>query len=219
MLSVVVPADPGTIEIRRSLQFMEQVDNLEIICVGLKEARSRAERLNIGFHRAVGKVILFHHPRSVVDPEGIRTLIDHSLNSTNTPFWGGFTHRFDTSHPVLSFTSWYSNKIRFRRGILYLDHGIFFHRNLWIKDIPPVEIFEDTLLSHEFRKICKPIILPHWSTTSAIRFQKNGVLKQALVNQVLKIGFHLNISNSIMNRFYEKGLDLNSSERNKHDGL
>ena len=210
MLSVVVPSEPNSNEVKKSLLSMEGVSDLEVITVGLSQGSSRAERLNIGFHRTKGQVILFHHPRSYMEPSGISFLVRRSLDNQRKPFWGGITHQFDIDHPLLSFTSWYSNRIRAKRGIVYLDHGIFFDRRLWTSDLPKVDIFEDTLLSYEFRKNSKPEILPYTSTTSAIRFQKNGILKQAFVNQAIKVGFHLRVSHAFMNRFYERGLDLNS---------
>lgn len=218
MLSVVVPSEPLSHEVKESLLSMEGMNDLEIIIVGLSQGASRSERLNIGFHRAKGSVILFHHPRSFMDPSGIGLLIERSLDHQRKPFWGGFTHQFAVDHPLLIFTSWYSNRIRSKRGIIYLDHGIFFDRRLWTRDLPKVDIFEDTLLSYEFRKSCGPEILHHTSTTSAIRFQKNGIFKQALVNQAIKIGFHLRISHAFMNRCYERGLDLNSKYSTNESG-
>jgi len=212
MLSVVIPTDRQTecSVLEKTLSSISQMKNLEIICVDKKEARSRAERLNVGFHRSQGEVILFHHPRSFVDPVGIQVLIVMSHDTNRNVFWGGFTHQFDINHPLLNFTSWYSNNIRAaKRGIFYLDHCIFFDRRLWKKDLPKVEIFEDSLLSYEFRKILKPMLLAHLSTTSSIRFQKNGVLKQALLNQALKVAFHLKVSHTLMNKLYERGLGLN----------
>lgn len=213
MLSVIIPTDRQTecSFFDKTLASLSQEKNIEIICIDKKEAHSRAERLNIGFHRSKGEVILFHHPRSYIDTRGIKFLIDMSLDPDRKMVWGGFTHLFDVDHPLLRFTSWYSNNFRgATRGILYLDHCIFFDRRLWKKDIPKVDIFEDTLLSYEFRKTTKPTILPHKSTTSAIRFQKNGIIHHSLFNQLLKVGFYLNIPHSLMNKLYERGLSLNS---------
>jgi len=41
------------------------------------------------------------------------------------------------------------------------------------------------------RKISKPIILKDKIITSARRFQKRGIWKQAVLNQYLKISFYL----------------------------
>jgi hypothetical protein len=210
MLSVVVPAEPKSENVKESLLLLKSIPGVEVVVVGTDEGFSRAERMNIGFHRSKGQIVLFHHPRSCMELSGIKYLAAQSLDNRCDPFWGGFTHEFDLSHPILRFTSWYSNKLRAKRGVVYLDHGIFLNRQMWKNDLPKVDIFEDTLLSYQLLRVSKPTILPYRSTTSAIRFQENGMLKQALVNQVVKIGFHLKFSHSLMNRFYEKGMELNS---------
>ncbi len=216
MLSVVIPANDFETNsfLKRTLESLQTFKDLEIVCVDLSEAKSRGERLNIGFHRTSGSVILFHHPRSFVEPEGIQHLINLSNKHGRKKIWGGFTHTFDKAHRLLRFTSWYSNEVRGKRkGVLYLDHCIYFDRELWLNDIPHVEIFEDTLLSYHLLKNSKPVILPFTSQTSAVRFEKNGVWHQSLMNQVLKLGFFLKVPHQVMNRIYEKGLGLNNSKK------
>ena len=56
----------------------------------------------------------------------------------------------------------------------------------------------------------KAQLLPFISTTSAIRFTKNGLWTQALMNQILKLGFHIGVPHDTMNKIYERGLNLNS---------
>lgn len=172
---------------------------------------SRAARLKMGIEKSSGKLTLLHHPRSLITVDAISSL--HSWAKDKQGFWGGFTHRFDTRHPLLKFTSWYSNVIRCdRKSILYLDHCIFFDQEL--NDlavlVPDMEIFEDTELSKILSRHSSPVRLPQYSTTSAIRFEQNGMYSQALINQFLKIGYLLKVSHKTMNRFYEKGLGLNS---------
>lgn len=187
------------------------MEGVEVICVAKSEAPSRAERLNIGYHRAQGEIILFHHPRSFVDPNGIRILVEISQRPNRELQWGGFTHKFDMHHGLLKFTSWYSNRVRARlRGILYLDHCIFFDRRLWQGDLPNVDIFEDTLLSYIFRKVTMPTVLPFASTTSSIRFQRNGFYFQAALNQLLKLAFYARVPHRQLSRIYEGNLELNS---------
>ncbi len=216
MLSIVIPtADEVTNTFFQSyLLQLKALPNVEVICVDKSLAFSRAERLNIGFNRSLGDLILFHHPRSVVDLNGIQFLAAQE----NRKIWGGFTHRFDLEHPILNFTSWYSNYFRGRiRSIFYLDHCIFFHRSFF-KELPAVEIFEDTLLSLQLKKIQRPVLLKFKSTTSSIRFVKNGIYRQVLRNQVSKIAFKLNISHSTINKFYEKNLNLNNDEPPRRPG-
>ncbi len=192
----------------------ESTDDTETLCLDndvifiKTNLNSRARRLKLGLNYASAPMILFHHPRSTIEPSGIEKL--KKLHLSN--IWGGFTHQFDHDSLVLKFTSWYSNRVRgYIRGILYLDHCIFSSRNLLNNiNFPEVDIFEDTILSNELRAITPPIILPFQSLTSSIRFTKNGQFKQALLNQVMKICFYLNIDHKLMNKIYEFGINLNS---------
>ncbi|MDX1958534.1 MAG: hypothetical protein SFU98_08175 [Leptospiraceae bacterium] len=218
MLSIIIPTDSNEPNsyFHKTLESFSLKDDLEIIFISKSEANTRAERLNLGFHCAKGKIILFHHPRSFIEKEGINYLIELSKTQNKENIWGGFTHKFDQDHYLLRFTSWYSNTIRARlKGILYLDHCIFFDRSLWKRDLPNIEIFEDTILSNYLRETCTPIILPYISETSSIRFQKNGIWKQSILNQILKIGYYTKFNPSIMNRIYEKNLGLNNDYKAK----
>lgn len=173
------------------------------------ELNSRAARLNIGINAATGSMILLHHPRSILEIAGISYLKENHENL----FWGGFTHEFDNDSSFFKFTSWYSNKIRGKLSqVFYLDHCIFAKASLLkeIGPIPEVDIFEDTLLSYKLRKIYKPILLPFKSQTSAIRFNTNGIFKQVILNQILKIRFYLKANHRDMNKSYEKKTALNS---------
>lgn len=169
---------------------------------------SRAERLNYGIEKARGNMILLHHPRSILDVGGLNDLIEHP-----ELFWGGFRHKFDYQHPLLQFTSWYSNEVRFSRsGIVYLDHCIFARKRILeaIGGVPEIAIFEDTELSKRLlSRFGHPVMIPYYSTTSSIRFRKNGFWRQSLMNQLLKVGYHLGLNLDKMNTWYEKKLRLN----------
>lgn len=202
MVSVIFPDSP-----QPWVEVLQEIPDVEVIFVNKSEAHNRAERLNLGVQRAQGQMILLHHPRSRVDPSAIAYLVKNQ----DQKIWGGLTHQFDNPHSLLKFTSWYSNHVRakfFR--ILYLDHCVFFHRSLWRSPIPDVPIFEDTLLSYQLRSFGPPRILPFVAMTSAVRFEERGVVRQTLVNQVLKLGFHLGVSTEKLNNWYERTLKLNS---------
>lgn len=202
MLSVVFP-DARVPDV----EALAKAGNVEVIFIDKNQAETRAGRLNLGFEKAQGSMILFHHPRSRLTSEGVMALFERR----HEKIWGGFTHGFDRRHPLLTYTSWYSNRVRPRiSGILYLDHCIFFHRDLWTEKIPEVPIFEDTLLSYNLRRHGPPVVLPFSAMTSAVRYDRNGIVKQAVMNQILKIGFHLGWSAESMNRWYERRVRLNS---------
>lgn len=169
---------------------------------------SRAKRYNIGIQNASGDMILLHHPRSLLSKKAIKHLLKHQQSLD----WGAFTHKFDFFHPLLSMTSWYSNFIRGDlRHIYYLDHCIFAKKNLLesVGLIDEVDIFEDTLICKKLKKLCRPKRLKYNSITSSIRFRKNGILKQVLINQKMKLLYFMNKNHKELNKEYDN-LNLNS---------
>lgn len=202
----------GTLDLVKTAQIKNP--NIQVIET---ELNSRAARLNLGIKTARFKMILLNHPRSVIEEAGLNYLLENAKDLS----WGGFTHSFDKQHPLLDFTSWYSNNIRAdKRSIFYLDHCIFAKKDLLdsVGLIPEIDIFEDTEISLKLRNLLPGVRLPFRAKTSAIRFQKNGLIKQALLNQYLKISYYLKRDHKKMNSNYEKGLDLNSEYKRNSDG-
>lgn len=176
---------------------------------------SRAGRLNEGIRQATAEMILLHHPRSILSP----STVDYLNKNRKTFGWGAFTHQFDDKHPLLSFTSWYSNKIRGDKShIFYLDHCLFAQKKMLFKVgmFPEIDIFEDTEICLRLKKISKPTRLPFTSTTSAIRFKTHGYFKQAVKNQILKWGYYFKVPHQKMNKFYEKKVVLNTEYHSDH---
>ncbi|MCR9204458.1 MAG: glycosyltransferase, partial [Halobacteriovoraceae bacterium] len=171
---------------------------------------TRSGRLKEGLKHSKGEMVLFHHPRSFISNEGWEELQDVVGNVC----WGGFTHKFDIKGPLFKFTSWYSNQVRLKiKGVVYLDHCLFFHQSLLNpEEIMDVPIFEDTLISYKLREKRSPLLLKGTSTTSSIRFKKNGFLNQVLKNQKAKVQFHWKKNFRSINKDYELGLNLNNNE-------
>lgn len=205
MLSIIIPVDIDTnTYYQESLRNFQNRNDVEIIIVNKEEAFTRAERLNLGFHRSHGEMILLHHPRSKLANEAIEFLILESKKRESSIVWGGFFHKFDVHHFCLHLVSWYSNFIRFKlKGIVYLDHCIFFSRQIWERDLPIQYLFEDTELSYQFRRVKQPILLPYPSITSAHRYLKNGIFKQILLNLFLKIGYFFKLPSSFLFYLYQ----------------
>ncbi|MEP1385659.1 MAG: glycosyltransferase [Paraglaciecola sp.] len=230
MLTIIIPTlnESKSGYLQKLLDTYRPTAEIEIVCVDggsldntlelIKEAgvrlietglASRAARLNVGIQEAKYEMVLLNHPRSLVEIAGIKALITANMHLS----WGAFTHKFDNSHPLLRFTSWYSNYMRGdKRGIYYLDHCIFANKQLLLEVglLPDIDIFEDTALCLRLNKKAKGTRLPYISETSAIRFETTGVYSQAIKNQYLKWLYYFNRSDKKMNSMYEKGLELNT---------
>lgn len=230
-VSIIVPIKDGVLcqEVLRTLNELESDQRIspqsyEVIIVNtltpchsnIKDKynviedtdNSRAHRINIGAEKSSGETLLLLHPRSYLSSCAI-----HYLINENSHCWGGFTHSFNISNPFYKLTSWYSNNIRAKiREIFYLDHCIFIDRALFFQvgAIPQIDIFEDTALSEKLRKVTAGTLLPFISMTSTIRFETNGKIKQAILNQILKLAYLSGVNHKRMNKIYEIGLNLNS---------
>lgn len=206
-IEVIVGISPGRDETLERLK-KDSVKFIELT------SPKRADRYNaaLKYSDALdGDWIILHHPRSLLQIEAFLALekLPHPIQ------WGAFTHEFDFDHPLLKFTSWWSNSVRGDiKKIFYLDHCLFVRKGLMnkIKGIPSVEIFEDTILSQLLLNHAQPLRLPWKGRTSAIRFLKNGLWRQAILNQILKIQFYSGAKDEGMNTRYEKGISLNKPE-------
>ncbi|MBD2187464.1 glycosyltransferase [Pseudanabaena mucicola] len=174
------------------------------------QSKNRAQRLNDGIAASTGDVILLHHPATLLPEQIAIALIEQSLS--NGSAWGAFQHSFDWEHFLLHFTSWYSDNIRVKnKGIVYLDHCPFITRQLLEKigNVPDLDIFEDTVLSERLSKFAKPALVQGKVITSARRFRQRGIYCHAMLNQLLKICYHLNIDPRWLNRLYEQKASIN----------
>lgn len=202
LIAVVSPSRDDT------LATLQQAPGWRVIA---SNAPNRAQRLCEGIAASRGEVVLLHHPATLL-PETIALQQIAAAIADPEVIWGGFHHSFDWDHPLLRFTSWYSNQVRSRQSrILYLDHCIFARRAILetIGGVPVMDIFEDTALSERLRAFAPPRLLPGTVTTSARRFRQRGVYRQALLNQQLKLMYHLGVAPTAMNRRYERDSQIN----------
>jgi glycosyltransferase involved in cell wall biosynthesis len=209
IIFAITPGSDRTEEtIHDACSQLEQTSTVKVLQTN---AKNRAQRLNCGIAVSTGEIVLLHHPATLLPEVHALKAIAIAIGSNN--LWGGFQHSFDMEHWLLDFTSWYSNYIRAkRRGIVYLDHCVFCDRHLLerIGLVPDMDIFEDTELSKRLCKFGRPAIVSSRVTTSARRFRQRGVYQQALLNQMLKAGYHLGLDPQAMNKLYEQKVAINS---------
>jgi glycosyltransferase involved in cell wall biosynthesis len=207
IIAVVSPSDDGT-----EIVLDEYASRFPEVQVVRSLAKNRAQRLNDGIIASRGEIILLHHPATLLPEVIALDLIKKALDSGLDSAWGAFQHSFDFDHWLLQFTSWYSDNVRVKqKGIAYLDHCPFIDRQVLaqIGNIPDLDIFEDTVLSDRLRKFSRPVLAQGTIITSARRFRQRGIYRHAMLNQVLKICYLLNIDPRSLNRLYERKSSIN----------
>jgi glycosyltransferase involved in cell wall biosynthesis len=205
IIAVVSGSDDGT-----DIVLEEYAARYAEIQVVRSLATNRAQRLNDGIAVSTGDIILLHHPATLLPERIALQLINQALASGCE--WGAFQHKFDFPHWLLYFTSWYSDNVRVKhKGIVYFDHCPFIDRHVLaqIGNVPDLDIFEDTVLSDRLRQFSKPMLAEGQVITSARRFRQRGIYRHAMLNQLLKICYLLNIDPKHLNRWYEQKASIN----------
>jgi len=146
----------------------------------LEGPRGRGTQLNRGAEAADGSFLLFLHADTVLPPNGLslirRALSRHSVSA------GTFQLRFDAPSPLLRFYAWCTTWPWIR--LCFGDRGLFTTRAAFeaVGGYPEWPLFEDLELAHRLYDHGGFRFLDAAVTTSARRFERNGVLRQQLRN-------------------------------------
>ncbi|MCF7991109.1 MAG: glycosyltransferase family 2 protein [Thiohalocapsa sp.] len=140
----------------------------------------RGPQCNAGAAAAAGELLLFLHDdtRLPIDARALicRTFRDPAIGAAT------FRLRFDTDHPLLRLYGYFS---RFESVLTtFGDQGIVVRRHVLqaLGGFPDWPLFEDVELTRRLRRHTKLVKLPAAVTTSAVRFRRNGMLRQQLLN-------------------------------------
>jgi rSAM/selenodomain-associated transferase 2 len=151
--------------------------------------------MNAGAH-AGGAILLFLHADSVPPPQA-DTLIVDGLNRTRRS-WGRFDVRIAGPHPLLRVVERAMNLRSRWTGIATGDQGIFVTRSLYTAagGYPEIPLMEDVALAKRLKRFGAPLNLKHRITTSARRWEKNGVLRTILLMWRLRLAYWLGATRS-----------------------
>lgn len=223
IISIIIPVVNEALNIDKYLSKFSNLLNTEIIFVdggsedntveliekkGFNVIKSpvkmRSFQMNLGAKNAQGDTLLFLHGDSILPPHYL-TSIKNILAEKNT-IAGAFCLKIDSEKKVFRFIELMVNWRSHILELPYGDQGIFIKKAVFqeISGFKEMPIMEDFELVKRLQKLGKIRIASETIITSARRWQKLGIVKTTLINQLMIIGYYLNINPQKLANFYRR---------------
>jgi len=163
----------------------------------IKEKSWRSTLMNAGAARATGDTLLFLHADTILPKKSLKKIPKKTQAAA-------FFIMFDYDHWFLKTAAWYANNIRLRRGIAFGDHGLLITKDLFdnVRGYPNISIFEDLELCKRIKKHTALFLLKEPVITSSRRYLTTGLLKQFLINQLVKTFHFLHVNHLAVRNIY-----------------
>jgi rSAM/selenodomain-associated transferase 2 len=164
----------------------------------------RALQMNVGANAASGDLFLFLHADSILPTTALTELSELANGSHNV--WGRFDVRFDTtSFPykcIATLMNWRSRIT----GVATGDQAIFISRTLFNDGggFPNIALMEDIAMSTQLRGDQDPICLRSKVTTSARRWQTQGLVRTIVTMWCLRLAFFFGVSPVRLREIYDR---------------
>lgn len=170
----------------------------------ISAAAGRASQMNAGAAVATGDILLFLHADTHL-PTSFDTLVRQALQNAGTVA-GAFEWRIDAQLRGLRLVEKLVNMRSHFLSMPYGDQAIFlkaatFHDLGGFPDLPIMEDFE---LMLGLRRQGRITIVPAPVVTSGRRWQKLGVMKTTLINQLIIAGYFLGVPPTQLVRWYRR---------------
>lgn len=210
-ISIIIPVLNEAISLGRVIQRLADVSHLETIVVDggsqdetVNIAKSfgvdvicttpgRASQMNAGAAIATGDILLFLHGDTIL-PANFDNLIRETLEDSKV-IAGAFEIKIDSQRLGVRLIERMVNLRSHFLSLPYGDQGIFITRAVFqdMGGFPNLPIMEDFELIRCLRKQGKIAIIPAPVMTSGRRWEKLGVVKTTVINQMIVIGYFLGI--------------------------
>ena len=173
----------GTVEIAQSL-------GVRVIST----AARRSTQMNAGAIVATGKILLFLHADTYL-PRGYDSRVRQALAKPSS-VGGAFELKIDARSLCLRLVEIGVNCRSNFWQMPYGDQAIFLSSATFDKigGFPDLPLMEDFEFVHRLKKQGRIEILPQQVLTSARRWQKIGILKTTVINQIIIIAYFLGVS-------------------------
>ena len=179
----------------------------------LRSSTGRARQMNAGAAVAQGSVLLFLHADTIL-PLGYDRIVVSTLNDSAVAL-GAFRLRFDSSQRSLQWIAWGANLRSRWLAMPYGDQAIFLRAQTFrelggFADIP---IMEDVDLVRRARRCGSLELINSAVTTSARRWETNGVWQTTITHQLMAMAYGLGFSPTRMAKW--RGARLDADDKRK----
>jgi rSAM/selenodomain-associated transferase 2 len=162
----------------------------------------RAQQMNLGAQTAQNDILLFLHGDTLL-PLHYYRLIVATINQPHT-IAGAFDLTINAPDVSLRLVEW---GVRLRSRLLQLpygDQGIFLKRETFarIGGYPNLAIMEDYQFINNLKRLGQIAIVPIPVKTHPRRWQKLGILRTTVINQIMILGYHLGIPPEKLRAWY-----------------
>lgn len=190
-------SDQTSIKQLRSLAEVEQ--GLSV----MSAPKGRALQMNAGVKLARADNLLFLHADTVLPECAISELVRFS---TSKRIWGRFDVRLGNSALPYKIISWFINKRSRLTSIATGDQAIFVRRDVFEKINGYVEqpLMEDIDLSLRLKKISRPFCIGKAVTTSARKWEQEGLIKTVWLMWKLRAAYARGVSPETLVKAYYK---------------
>jgi rSAM/selenodomain-associated transferase 2 len=219
-LSIIIPTLNEAAVLAQTLAAIGSDPNIEVLVVdggsqddtcaiaqswGAKLLHSnpgRAQQMNLGAQTAQNEILLFLHGDTLLPPN-YYGLIAMTIAQPHT-IAGAFDLTINAPDVSLRLVEW---GVRLRSRLLQLpygDQGIFLKRETFgaIGGYPNLAIMEDYQLIQTLKQLGQIAIVPTPVKTHPRRWQKLGILRTTVLNQIMILGYHLGIPPERLRTWY-----------------
>ncbi|NJM89119.1 MAG: glycosyltransferase family 2 protein [Hydrococcus sp. RU_2_2] len=220
-ISIIIPVLNEASIIQKTISKLQKQLEIEIIVVdggsqdntialaqnlGVKVIRSpqagRANQMNFGASLATGDILLFLHVDTCL-PHGYLALVTKALSNSKTVA-GAFELAIDSPQKSLRFLETIINLRSRFLSLPYGDQAFFLKASVFqeINGFADLPIMEDFEFIQRLKKKGEISIVPAKVITSGRRWQKLGVVKTTIINQLIILGYYLGVSPQKLARWY-----------------